>query len=89
MGCNLSKHDFDMQEMVAPVSNRQMVLLLVIVTGKFAAYFILHNFISIILSVHDSHLASDEESRLLSRLSESWGSLMSPGSNFVVLDACV
>ena len=78
-----------MQEMVAPVSNREMVLLLLIVTGKFAAYFILVNLTSIISSAYDSHSEADEESRLLSGLSKSWGSLISSGSVFVVSDAHV
>ena len=71
MGCNLSKHDFDTQEIVGPVSNREMVLLLSVVTEKFAAFFILLNLISIISSAHDSHSESEEESMLLSRLLES------------------
>ena len=33
LGCSLSKHAFDIQEIVAPVS---IVLFLLIVTGKFA-----------------------------------------------------
>ena len=88
LGCNLSKHAFDMKEMVTPVSNREMVLLLLIVTGKFAAYFILLNLTSIISSVHNSHSESDEESRLLSELLESWWLLKSSGFDLVVLDAC-
>ena len=76
-----------MQKMVAPVSNREMVLLLLIVTGKFAACFILFILTSIISLACDSHSESDEESRLLSRLSESWWSLSS-GSDLVFLDAC-
>ena len=75
--------------MGAPVSNREMVLLVLIMTGKFAAYFILLSLTSIILSVCDSHSESDEESRLLSGLLESWGSLISSASDFVFLDACV
>ena len=78
-----------MQEMVVPVSNRKMVLLLLTVTQKFAAYFIFLNLTSIILLAHASHFESDEESRLLSGLSESRGSLMSLGSDFVFLEACV
>ena len=78
-----------MPEMVAPVSNREMVLMLLIVTGKFAAYFILLNLTSIISSADDSHTESDEESSLLSRLSESRGSLISSGSGLVFLDAHV
>ena len=78
-----------MQEKGVPVSNKEMVLSLLIVTGKFQAYFALLNLTSIISSAHDSHSESDEESRLLSGLSESWGFLISAGSDFVVLDACV
>ena len=89
LGCSLSKHAFDMQEMVAPVSNREMVLLLLIVTGKFAAYFMFLNLTLIILSACDSQSESEEESRLLSGLLESWGSLMFSGSDLVVLDVCV
>ena len=70
LGCSLSKHAFDIQEIVTPVSNREMVLFLFIVTGKFASYFILLNLTSIILSALDSHSESHEESRLLSGLSE-------------------
>ena len=40
MGSNLSKHAFDMQEIVAPVLNKDIVQLLVIVTGKLAAYLV-------------------------------------------------
>ena len=68
--CNLSKHAFDMQEMIGPVLNREMVLLLLIVTGKFAVCFILPHLTSMILSAHYNHSESDEESRLLSGLSE-------------------
>ena len=66
-----------------------MVLFLLIVTGKFAAYFILLNLTSIISSACDSPSESDEESRLLSGLSESWGPLISSGSDFVFLDVHV
>ena len=70
---SLSKHAFDTQEIDAPVSNRDVVLFLLNITGKFVAYFMLLSFTSIISSVSDSHSESDEESRLLSGLSESWG----------------
>ena len=40
LGPNVSKHAFDIQEMVAPVSNSDMVLFFLIVTGKFVAYVI-------------------------------------------------
>ena len=85
----LSKHTFDIQEIVAPVSNREMVLFLLIVTGKFTAYFILLNLTSIIASAHDSHSESDEESRLLSGLLEAWEYLTSSCSAFVFLDVHV
>ena len=42
-GSRLSKHAFDMEEMVAHVSNKNIVLFLLIVTRKFGAYFVLHN----------------------------------------------
>ena len=77
-----------MQEMVASVSNREIVLLLLIVTGKFEAYFMLLNLTSIISSAHESYSESEEESMLLSRLSEPWGSLSS-GSDVVFLDSLV
>ena len=73
--------------MVAPVSNREMVLLLLSVTGKFAAYFKLLRLTSIISLAYDSHSESEEESMLLTRLSESCGSLSS-GSGLVVLGVC-
>ena len=62
-GCILSKYAFDIQDMVAPVSNKEMVLFLLTVTGKFAIYFMLLNFTSIISSAHYSHSESDEESK--------------------------
>ena len=46
LGSSLSKHDFDIQEMVAPVSKKDIVSLLLIVTVKFAAYFVLLNLTS-------------------------------------------
>ena len=48
LGSILSKHVFDIQEMAEPVSNKNIVLLLLIVTGKFAAYFVLLTLYSII-----------------------------------------
>ena len=74
-GCSLLKHAFDIQEIVAPVSNRGMVLFLLIVTGKFAAYVMLLNLILIFSSVYYSHCESNEDTRLLSGLLESWGVL--------------
>ena len=47
----MSKHVFDIQGMVASVSNNNIVLLLLIVTGKFAVYFVLLNLTSIILKI--------------------------------------
>ena len=88
LGCNLSTHAFDIQEIVAHVSNRDIALFLLIVTGKFAAYFMLPNLTSIISSFHDNHSESDEEARLLSGLSESLESLISSGTDFVFLDVC-
>ena len=62
LGCYLSKHVFDIQEIVAPVSNREMVLLLLIVTRKVAGYFILLNLTSILSSACHSHFESEEDS---------------------------
>ena len=89
LGSSLSKHDFDIQEMVVPVSNKDIVLLLLIVTGKFAAYFMLVNLTSIILFSLDSHSESEEELSMLSELSESRCSLLISGSESVVLYVCV
>ena len=61
LGCSLLKDAFGIQDMVAPVSNRDTGLFLLIVTGKFAAYFMLLNLTSIISSAHDSHSEYDEE----------------------------
>ena len=79
LGSSLSKHAFDIQEMVAHVSNRDMVLFLLILTGKVTAYFILLDFTAKILYVYDSHSESKDESRILSELSESQCSLPSLG----------
>ena len=67
--------------MVAPVSNKEIVLFLLIVTGKLTAYFVLLNLTSIILFSLDSHSESEEESSMLSELSESWCSLLISGSD--------
>ena len=75
MGCSLSEHAFDIHEVVAPVSE-----IVVNCDREIAAFFILLNLTSIISSADDSHSKSDEELRLLSGVSESWGSLMSSGS---------
>ena len=39
LGSSLSKHAFDIEEMVAPVSNKDIVLLVLIVTGKICGIF--------------------------------------------------
>ena len=84
----MSKHAFDTQEMVAPVSNKDIVLLLLTVTGIFTAFLLL-NITSIILFSFDSHSESKEESGMLSELSESWCSLLISDSEKVLLDVCV
>ena len=86
LGSSLSKHAFDIQEMVAPVLNKDMVLFLLIVAGKFVAYFVLLNLTSIILSAYDSHSESEEVLSILSELYESWSSLIFLGSDGVLLD---
>ena len=63
---SLLKHALDIHDIVAPVSNRDIVLFLLVVTGKFTTYFMLFSVTSIISSVHDCHSESDEESELLS-----------------------
>ena len=88
LGCSLLKHALDICEIVAPVSNRDIALFLLMVTGKFVAYFMLLNLTSTISSVCNSHSESDEESKLLSGVSELWGSLESSGSDFAFLDVC-
>ena len=89
LGSSLSKYAFDIQEMVVPVSNKDAVLFLLIVTGKCVAYFVLHNLTSIILPSHDSHSESEEEWSMLSGLSESQCSLLLLGSDVVLLDVHV
>ena len=90
LGCSLSKHALDMHGIVAPALNRDIVWILFIVRGKFMANIMLLKLTSVILSsVHDSHSESNEESKLLSGLPKSWGSLISSGSDFVFLDICV
>ena len=71
LGSSLSKHAFDIQEMVVPVLNRDIVSLLLIVTGKFVAYLVLLNLTLIILFSLDSHSESEKESSMLSEQSES------------------
>ena len=87
-GSSLSKHAFDIQDIVAPVSNKDIVLLL-IVTGKFAVYLMLLNLTLMISFSHDSHSEFKEESGLLSELSESQCSLLFLGSDGVLLDVHV
>ena len=89
LGSSLSKHAFDIQEMIVPVSNKDMALFLLIVTGKFAAYFIFLNLTSIISSGHDTHSKPKEESMILSELSELWCYLLFSGSDGVLLDVHV
>ena len=72
-----------------PVSNKDIVLLLFIVTGTFVAYFVLLNLTSIILFSCNSHSDSQEELSMLSELSESWCSLLFLASEGVFLDVCV
>ena len=88
LGSSLSKHVFDIQEMVVPVSNKDIVLLLLIVTRKFAVYFMLLNLTSIILFSLASHSESKEELSMLTDLSESWCSLLFSGSESVFPDVC-
>ena len=88
-GFSLSKHALDIHEIFVPVPNRIIVLFLLIVPGKIMAYFMFHSEASIISSVLDSHSESDEESKLLSGLSELCWSLVSSGFDFVLLDVCV
>ena len=71
-GCSLSKHALDIHEIVAPVSNRGIVLFLLIAMGKLVAYFMLLTVTSIVSSVYDSHSESDVDSKLLSGLLRSW-----------------
>ena len=52
------------------MSNRDIVSLLLIVTGKFVAYFILLSLTLIILFSFDNLSESEKESSMLSQLSE-------------------
>ena len=38
LGCSLPRHDLEIHERVAPASNRDIVLFLLMVTGKFMSY---------------------------------------------------
>ena len=71
LGSTLSKHAFDIQEMVVPESNRHIVSLSLIVTGKSVVYFVLLNLTSVSLFSLDSHSESEDESSMLSEQSES------------------
>ena len=75
--------------MVGPVSNKDIVFLLLIVTGKFGAYFVLLNLTSVISFSHDSHSESEEELSMPSELSQSWCSLLFSGSDGMLLGVCV
>ena len=75
--------------MVAPVSNKDIVLLLLTMTRKCAANFVLLNLTLIILFSFAFHFESKEEFSMLSELSESWCSLLILGSEKVSLDVCV
>ena len=88
LGSSLSKHVSDIQEIIVPVSNKDIVLLLTVIR-KGAVYFVLFNLTSIILFSFDSHSESKEESSMLSELSESWCSLLVSGSERVLLDISV
>ena len=48
LGSNLSKHVSDMQEIVAPVLNKDIIWLLLTLTGKLATYLLLLSLTSII-----------------------------------------
>ena len=65
---SLPKHAFDMQEIVAPVSKKDTVWLLLILTGKLAAYLVS---LSLTWLFHFSHSESETESMILSELSTS------------------
>ena len=71
LGSSLSKHAFDMQDIVAPVSNNDFVWLLLTLTGKLAAYLLLLSLTSIISRSLDSYSESEAESKLISELSTS------------------
>ena len=67
LGCNLSKHAFDMQEIVAPVSNKNTAWLLIL-TGKLVAYLVSLSLTSIISCTEDSYSESEADSTVLSEL---------------------
>ena len=75
-------HDLHIHEIVAPVSNREIVLLWFMVIGKFATYFTSLMMTLITLSVCDCHSESDEVLKLLLGLLESWWSTKFSVSNF-------
>ena len=71
LGSSLSKHVFGIQETVAPVSNEDTICLLLILTGKLAAYLLSLSLTPIILCSQDSHSESEAESAVLFELSTS------------------
>ena len=89
LGSSLSKHVFDIHEMVVPLSNKEIFVLLLTVTRKFAKYLVLLNLTSIISFSFDIHSESEEVSSMLSELSELWCSLLISGPERVLLDVCV
>ena len=60
-----------MQDFVVPISNKDTVSLLLILTGKLAAYLLSLSFTFIILYSCDSRLESEAESKMQSELSMS------------------
>ena len=84
LGSNLSKHDLDMKDVVALVSNRDTVWLLLTLTGKLTAYLLSLSFISIILWFCASHLESEAQSKMWSELSM----LVLFGVSLGVVDVC-
>ena len=89
LGSSLSKHAFWHTGNGSSNVEQRFGVIFVNLTGKFVAYLILLNLTSIIWSVCDSHSESEEESGILSGLSESRFSLISSGSDIVLLDAHV
>ena len=69
-GWSLLKHDLDKHEIVAPVSNKDIALLSVMVTGKFATYFMLLMVTLTTSPVNASHSELDGILKLLLGLSE-------------------
>ena len=69
LGSSMSKHAFDMQEIMAPVLNKDIIWLLLTLTAKLAAYLLLLSLTFIILCSWDRHPESEAEPTLLSELS--------------------